>query len=211
MANKINVGDFKNVVNADPNEVTFDWEGLSVVVKKTIPLEDMLAFVDSAVDICFTNDGDFHPELIDFAIRSNTLRYYANFKLPADLKQEYFLVTASTAVEWVREYINAEQYEGIVWAIDRKIGYKCRLMESESQRKLSEIISSISEASDKMETMFNGIDPETVSHFVNSLGSGDQITEEGIVRAYADLMREPAEPAPELTVIEGGKPGPEQD
>ena len=56
-----------------PEEV-ITWHDIEVTITKTLPLKDVIGMVNDVVESCFAmEDGDFLPEIRDFAIKSAVL------------------------------------------------------------------------------------------------------------------------------------------
>lgn len=100
--NRIDASTLVEVVNKTEEQTTeFEWNGMSVVVNRTLPMETMLEFVDYVVKTCFSDDGEYLPEVKDFAIKSCLLEMYANFDLPTDLPTRYAVIYNSDIVDGI--------------------------------------------------------------------------------------------------------------
>ena len=96
------------------NEVTIQWHEAEVKVRRSLPLMDVLAFVDDVVGNCFHEQYEFMPEVKDFAIKSNILSRYADFTLPDNLEHRYQMVYCTYAVDTVCGVINTTQLQEIL-------------------------------------------------------------------------------------------------
>lgn len=117
---KISIASFDKVLKeqAVPN-TTEHWFGNEVVIKHTISIAQMLAFVDNVVSSCFHDEG-YMPEVKDLLIKSNLLTRYANFTLPENLEHRYTLIYNTDAVAMVSKHISSAQFDEILRAIDEK-------------------------------------------------------------------------------------------
>ena len=137
---KISVNTMDEIMKRCQNTEVVEWNGLQVVIKKTLTLEEMLCFANSVVKSCFDQgDGSYLPEVKDFAIRSNIMERYANFALPSNLDKQYDMVIRSGAVEMIMNYINFSQFSELMKAIDAKIqntadAHRCDRFTKEAER-----------------------------------------------------------------------------
>lgn len=166
------------------NTITKEWFGIEVNIRRTLPLEDVLMFTEDIVNACFTSDGTFIPQVMDFAIKDGILTRYANFTMPSDTKKQYELVYATDAVEMVMEEIDQEQLESIVDAADRKIDYLCDTNIKEVSAKLEAILKTFEEMGTTVEQMFGGMTPEDMQKMLGAISEAGKLDEEKIVSAY---------------------------
>lgn len=178
-----------------PNVVTESWFDNEVVIKRTLPLSDMLVFVDSVVSNCYHSTGGYMPEVRDLVFRSNILTKYANFNLPDNLEHCYALVYGTDAVEMVLKHINHEQLDDIEYAIDSKIEYLCDSNIAAIEKQMQEVVAAFEDMQKKSESIFDGIGAEDVTKIVNAV-STNGVDEEKLVNAFlatkTDNAEEPA-------------------
>lgn len=168
---------------------TVEWNGLQVVIKKNLSLEEMMTFANSVVKSCFDQaSGAYMPEVKDFAIRANVLDMYTNFTLPKDLGKQYDMVVQSGAVEMVLNYINYAQFNELVKAIDSKLQNTADANIQAFITKLDNVTTAFSDMQTEMEKMFSGVDTEDIGKLVGAIANGDN-TEEGIVKSYLELVK----------------------
>ena len=69
---KISVNAMDEIMKRFDTVETIEWNGLQVVIKKNLSLEEMMTFANSVVKSCFDQaSGAYMPEVKDFAIRAN--------------------------------------------------------------------------------------------------------------------------------------------
>lgn len=95
-----------------------EWNGLRIVVRRLINVEDMFKLIDNIMSTCVTKDGVFVPEMIDFVTRSNIVLAYSNVLLPNDVNEQYKFLYETGIYECVVEEINKGQYGSIIKAVD---------------------------------------------------------------------------------------------
>lgn len=186
---KISVNAMDEIMKRFNTVETVEWNGLQVVIKKSLSLEEMMAFANSVVKSCFDQaSGAYMPEIKDFAIRANVLDMYTNFTLPKDLGKQYDMVVQSGAVEMVLNYINYVQFNELVKAIDSKLQNTADANIQAFITKLDSVTTAFSDMQTEMEKMFSGVDSEDIGKLVGAIANGDN-TEEGIVKSYLELVK----------------------
>lgn len=185
---KISVNAMDIIMKQYETVETIEWNGLQVVIKKDLSLEEMMTFANSVVKSCFDQaSGAYMPEIKDFAIRANVLDMYTNFTLPKDLGKQYDMVVQSGAVEMVLNHINHMQFNELVKAIDSKLQNTADANIQAYITKLDNVTTAFSDMQTKMENLFSGVDNEDISKLVGAIANGDN-TEEGIVKSYLKLV-----------------------
>lgn len=186
---KISVNAMDEIMKRFDTVETIEWNGLQVVIKKNLSLEEMMTFVNSVVKSCFDQaSGAYMPEVKDFAIRANVLDMYTNFTLPKDLDKQYDMVIRSGAVEMVLNYINYAQFNELVKAIDSKLQNTADANIQAFITKLDNVTTAFSDMQTEMEKMFSGVDTEDIGKLVGAIANGNN-TEEGIVKSYLELVK----------------------
>lgn len=167
---------------------TKKWFDIEITIKRSLPLTEMLEFVQEVSEACFTTDGTFVPEIMDFAIKSGILTHYANFTLPSNLEKQYWLIYSTDAIEAVCECINNAQLQEIVDAANRKIDHMCDTDIVATRAKLNELYSAFEKMGEEFSNMFSGVNPEELRNMISALGNSD-VSEEKIVSAYLEHMK----------------------
>lgn len=186
---KISVSAMDDILkNHDETEVV-EWNGLEVVIKKNLSMDDMLSFVDSVVQSCFdTNTGEYRPEAKDFAMRVNIMTRYANFALPErNVAHQYDLVTRTGAVDMILGYVNSSQFYELSRAIDMKIEHKAAANIQMLTKKFDDVISEFENLQVKMSSMFTGVSSDDMRKIAETLANGN-FSEEKIVEAMMPKM-----------------------
>ena len=176
------------------NQFEVQWEGVPITVTPTITLKDMMEFAENVVETCFDNDGDYHPELLDFAVQSEMISKYTNIRLPQNLEKRYHLLSVTGLADEVQEYINAIQFKELLRAIDRKLRYMtdCNIQQIRSEVKsLTDSFKGMEKRAEEMMEGFSAIDAGKLMDFL----SGNRPSEEKIVEAYIEKMKHDAEEA----------------
>lgn len=186
---RISVNSLESIMSRQTVTVPLEGaDGVEMVIRRTLPLRDMLQFVADAVSACAdSGNGTYAPEVIPFAIRANVLTFYANFTLPSSVEKQYELVYGTNAVEQVMRHINLVQYREIVDAVQSKIKHERSLMESTAVRQLNELTRSMQALSDKGSELFSGITQDDVNGMVRGLSAMEDLDRKDVVREILEF------------------------
>ena len=189
---RVSIKAFEKAMEAcGPQKTTIEWNGLEIEIKKTIPLQMMLAFENNAADGCFEKDtGRFLPELKDFMIGLCTIIYYTNIGIPQSVDSKYKMVYETDIVDRIAEQVNETQYAELCEAVDRKISYMAASRIEEINRQINGLSDTITELSDKIKSMFDGITEDDVRNVMGAFANGG-FSEEKLMKAYLEQKREP--------------------
>lgn len=186
---KISINSLDKIIKENyDNTITAEWYGVEVSIKKTLAFKEMLEFVNDVVMSCFQDKGDFVPEVVDFAVKSNILSRYANFSLPDKLEHRYEIIYCSDAVEFVCQHINNEQLNEITASINKKISYLCNTNVMNIQKQMMELVSSFETMQQKTTDMFANLTPEDMTKVLSAFEDG-KLSEEKLVEAYLQKTR----------------------
>lgn len=190
---RISINAMDSIMKTQYENITTEcWNEIDITIKRTISLGDMLSFVNDVVVSCFQDNGEFMPEVLDFAIRSNIILKYSNVSLPDNLEHRYAILYCTDIVNFIRGYTDQEQVDEIINAIHRKVDYLCNTNVRAIQSKLNELISSFDNLQSKTADVFNNISSDDVAKLASVLSSGE-LSEEKIVAAYMDRVKEDAQ------------------
>lgn len=170
------------------NETAIQWHEAEVRVKRTLPLPEMLGFVDNVVQSCFHDELGFMPEIKDFAIKSNVLTRYANFSLPENLEHRYQLICGTDAVDAVCGAIDTTQLQEIVNSINSKIRFLCDSKASLIQERINSVLETLEDMRDSTKDIFGGISKDDMKALVGAM-TEHGLDEQKIVEAYMDRKK----------------------
>lgn len=166
--------------------VTKEWRGININIKTRLGLMEMMTFVDGVVKTCFTdNDTRYTPEVRDFAIRCSVLEMYANFTLPNNVEKRYELAYGCDAYKTIMESIDMSQFDAMLRAIDDKVEHLAEANIEAVTRQVNELYASLSALEERLSTVFQGIDKETITQLVGAMTDG-KFDEERLVHAYLE-------------------------
>lgn len=187
---RISVNAMDEILKRYENTETIQWNGLEVVITKTLSLEDMMAFADSVVKSCFDQtSGTYMPEIKDFAIRSNVMERYANFTLPSKVEHQYDMVMRSGAFETILNHVNHAQFNELMRAIEVKLQNAADANVQMVFRKFDDVVTSFEGLQDKVGALFAGVDQADIGKLMSAI-SEHGVSEEKVVKAYMEQKQQ---------------------
>lgn len=186
---RVSINKFEQALNTENiiTETLVDTEDVTIQIKKTITLPEMMLFVQEVIEACIDGEnGEYIPEAYDFAVRSAVLTRYANFAMPANLDKQYWLVYNTRAFQQVINHINEYQFNDIIRAIDRKIKYMLDVMSSAAVSKIHEVIDKFNDIAETGEKVFGGASADEMANFVNGVAKLKDMKEEDIAKVILD-------------------------
>ena len=176
----------RDYINSRESEITDTWTpgNFEITVRHTLPLRDVLTFVNEVVSTCFDEEsGEYLPEVKDFIIKKNILEMYANFDLPKNAEECYSLIYGSGVVNYVLGYVNTDQFNEIMASIDEKLNHFVQTNIEMVHKQLNELYMSFDTIMTQMEAIFSGVNAEDMKKLVGAL-SNFKLDEEKLVKAY---------------------------
>lgn len=193
---KVSIAQFDKIMKENfQNESVIQWHNAEVTVKRTLPLTDMLAFVDDVVKSCFHDKLGFMPEVMDFAIKSNILTRYANFSMPDNLEHRYQMAYATDAVDAVCAVADKTQLQEIVNAINNKVRFLCDSKATEIEARVNDVLNTMEELRDSTQSIFDGLTQDDLKNIMGAI-TANGLDEQKIVKAYIEQTRG-EDPSPE--------------
>lgn len=170
------------------NESVIRWHEAEVRVKRTLPLTEMLAFVEDVISSCFHDGLGFMPEVKDFAIKSNILTRYANFSVPDNLEHRYQMVYGTDAVDAVCVAIDTTQLQEIVNSINSKIRFLCGSKATLIQERINAVLETMEKMSSNTKDIFDGLTQDDMKALMGAISEGG-LDENKIVEAYMERKK----------------------
>ena len=181
---RISVNAFEKVAKANSNSKTITWNDIEITITPSLSLKDMMRFVSNVVSLCFVGkDNAYHPEVKDFAVKANVLEMYANFTLPKDINKQYEFIYNTDAFETVLMNVNPHQFPEVMVAIDKKLENLAASSVADAERRMNDLLSSVESIGTQLESVFSGIDAETMTGIAEALKDG-KIDEAKLMESY---------------------------
>lgn len=164
--------------------VEINWNGLPLIIKKNISLEETMNFVEYVTELCFSETTHtYMPEVRDFAIKMFLIEHYTNIDLPQDIEKKYEFVYSTDIFQTVINNIDPYQFNEIIHSIDTKLDYMADANIEAFNNQVAEVAKLIEQFGTLFSDAFDGVDSDTISKLVNSI-SDVGFDEEKLVKAY---------------------------
>ena len=105
---------FAKSEGSNSDDMIVDWNGAEIHVKRLLDIDDMFDYINSVVESCFTDDGQFAPHLKDYAKKKIMIQTYTNIDLPSDSNKCIELIYGTTLTDAVSSVIYKSQYDQMV-------------------------------------------------------------------------------------------------
>lgn len=113
-------------------------------IKYIIGLVEAKAFVDTVVELCYDEKGDYLPFLKDFAIHYAILKYYVGYPVEDYSIDELYINVFGGLFEQIKDVFDkSKQLTGLLNGVDEE--FRIRTGKKIHQTKLSEVIDKLIE------------------------------------------------------------------
>ena len=165
-----------------PNTETIDYYGHELVVQKVIPFRLLSGIVRSVINTCFSEDGVYAPEKMEFALRICVIGAYTNVRLPDDAEHQYSILYRTDLWDTVMRFISAGQYRQIVNSISDEISVRNEANYAAFNRDVQKLVDEINSLGERFSDMFSSVTQDDIKGFMSAVSDGG-IDEEQIVKA----------------------------
>lgn len=94
--------------------IDVNWHGVIIKVKYMLDMDEEHKLIQSIMNCCITDDGNFVPELLDMSIRANIVKAYSSSELPEDINDQHKLLYYSDLFDVIINNVNKNQIEHIL-------------------------------------------------------------------------------------------------
>lgn len=168
---------------------SFEWHGIEIFVNKVIPFMEMADYVNTVVGGCFTEEGDYVPQMKDYIINKLLILKYSNIELPEDYNEIYDFIYKTDIVSQIISRIDSSQFNSIINSINEKISLRKQTNITSFEKNIKDITNKLDDMKLVFSTLFDGISSEDINNLVSAMSSNG-IDESKVVDAYIDKMRE---------------------
>lgn len=174
--------------NIDSCIYTIDDNDIIVEIKTQINIEEIMGFVNNAINIIFANNS-YYPELREMAIYHSLLTYYTNIKTDFSLEKFYKFVTNTPIINDIKKKIYLEQFETLVNTVDRKVEYilNKNINNNEAINSIGEVVNTLNDllvlAYNKLANLDTGVFSEVLDKISN-------IKENDIIKTIIDKNKD---------------------
>lgn len=167
---------------------TKEWNGITINIRDSLTNVDAIRFTKVITDLCFTESGEYLPEVFEYAYDFAVVSFYSDFKLPATLEDQYKILVFTDLVEVVLSYVDSKQFEAVFDATKEKIDYRLKTEVDAIKKQAEEMINSVDALLTKLSETFGEFDNKEIKGLVKALSSG-KIDEKKIMDAYLSLKK----------------------
>lgn len=187
---KISINAFENALKENiTNTVVAQWNGLEIVITKTVSLQDVAAIVAEVADNCFLADGTYVPEVMEAVLQRAIVSRYTNLNLPTNMSNCYDLIAQSGIIDFLLDHINRDQYNEICHAINCKVEYLCDAKISEIEANMKKLFGAFEDLQEKTLHMFENVSPADLKMLVGALGEDGALSADKVVKEYIEQTR----------------------
>lgn len=171
---KISVNELdKAIGDIRPVQTEIEWNGLKILVKEMLALDEVSDFVNAATAACFDVDTfSFHPEWRDFVIRAAVVDLYTNLTMPRNPQKVYDILYRTQLFDAIVESINHEQFDDIIGAIHEKIRFFEHNLTAVAGTQMARLANTMEELKSSLGSMMDGVGPDDLRNVVNALANG---------------------------------------
>ncbi len=168
------------------NEVIkFKWHNIDIDVKRSLPMEDAMGYINDVVAGCLDENGSYYPEAIDFMRRREFIRRYTNIELPNNTSDEYRILYGTDLYDSILDVVDGDQADSLWWAISDRINMIKNDRRDAVEKEMAELYSVIKNLTDVLQATVGDVNSEQISDFLKIVAKND-IDEKSIVSALLD-------------------------
>lgn len=165
-------------------KITYDIDGedVDILVKRSIPLSEMQAFVENVAENVFMEDeatGEtvYAPALRDIAWGLNFIAYFTNLKVEVGAERVVDMMYATGLFNRIEDAADAIQLRAIEVAINSAIEFRKQTILSGERIKLNYLLEQLDKAMPMLEQNANllaGMRQEDLTKAVQAIGNMDE-------------------------------------
>lgn len=160
-----------------------DFHGEELTVQKRIPFALVCEMVKKVADACFDENGEFSPEIRDFALRLCCVEAYTNVRLPEDnVEHQYEIVGRSDLWSIMLRVIDSDQMDEICNAIQDRIDARLDANRAAFEHEINKLTQALDEMGKQVTELFGSVSPEDLQALLGAIGEHG-VDEEKIVQA----------------------------
>lgn len=165
--------DCTNSVIKDDKKNTTQAEllGKKIFVNNNIGMSEYVLFIDSVVDACFSESGEYLPEYKDYAFNYMLIKMYTNIsidKFEDDTDAIYDFIMNSGVIDIIMKNCNLYQIEKIKESIDEKISYEKNTRINEINKQVEYIYSVVSKLCESVGLVKEEIGTDIIKEMIDA-------------------------------------------
>lgn len=156
-----------------PDSETVDFHGVNLTILKRIPFSTACEMVRKVADACFGEDGEYKPEIRDFALKICCVEAYTNVRLPSDnVEHQYDIVYGTDLFDVMFQVIDSCQLNEIMDAVQDRIDVRNEANRVLFESELNHMMKTIGELGAQITDLFGSVSAEDIQNMVKALGDG---------------------------------------
>ena len=160
-----------------------EWNGIEITIKTELNMNECIEFEKIASENCFSELGEYLPEMLEFTVGIATVLTYTDLELPDNIEDKYKIIMCTDLVDSIAAYINKEQYGRLMSCLDERIEYKITSHIDTIRRQVDELYLNAESLFSRISEIFEGINPEDLRTMISAVGANG-VDEEKILKAY---------------------------
>ena len=165
---------------------TIEFYGAEIAVKRMIPYEDYCSAVNYIVECCYSeDDGEYMPEIREFATRVVIARYYTDLELPADAEELYAMMFKTDLMDLVYSRINESQLAELHRAVAKRCDVRNNANRAAFEKELRDALNEMEALAQGVAAVFDGLNESEMHGIVKALSSG-KLDEEKLAAAVVN-------------------------
>lgn len=171
---KISVNELEKAIgDTRPVQTEIEWNGLKILVKEMLALDEVSDFVNAVTTACFDVDNyTFHPEWRDFVIRVAVVDLYTNLTMPRNPQKVYDILYRTQLFDAIVENVNRDQFDDIMRATNEKIRFFEHNLTAVAGTQMVRLANTMEELQSSLGSMIDGVGPDDLRNVVNALANG---------------------------------------
>lgn len=161
--------------------------GQNIEVETILSLDVFDTFVTQAVDMLYSPDGEYIPNLKDFIIRICTVFAYTNVAFPNDFEEVardlWKLMYGTNFFDLVLKAVDNGQYNAFLHAIESAVEYRNNNNIDRVNRQINELASGVNNLGEQLTDMFGNISQDDIDKLISAV-ENDKIDESKLIKAY---------------------------
>ena len=152
-------------------KTVIDFHGLEIEVQKRIPYVRLSMIIDAVVKSCFdAENGEYIPEVRDFATRLAVASAYTNLELPDETEEQYDMMYGTDLMEKIYEAIDYIQLSTLRGSIQKRCDIINDMNRTAIEKELYEAMETIGNIADGFAKMFDGVSNADMTKMIRMIG-----------------------------------------
>ena len=167
------------------NEVSVEWNGTSIKIKKLIDTAIANAVIASISEGAFYDDGEYNPSNIEFMIRMFVVTMYTDIEMPDEKELQYALVYGTDIYSVVLDNICSDQLFDIITNIEKCVEFKKQMNVDGLRARMQELQAEVSTILEQIGSLLGQVSADDIRKLVDAI-SNSKLDEKKLVDALVE-------------------------